>query len=87
MRDPVVTDEFYHGQAVDAETAREIFLEKLREEIKNDPDSGPNSEKARLALEYAEAYHDEFLKWAAERVLDELTPAFDNGWEERSERI
>lgn len=73
--DPVDHDLNQHLAAIDAETAREIFLENLQEEIKTDP-----AEKARLALLYAEAQGDQFFEWAAEKVLDEMTPAFEGGW-------
>lgn len=78
MKDPVKTDEYHHGRAVDAEEAKEIFMEKLREDVKADP-----AERARLALIYIEDHEEEFYGWAAQRLLDELTPVFGKGWDER----
>ena len=76
--DPVDRDFNEHSRAIDANTKREIFLEELRDQIRDDPD-----EKARLALLYAEAQGDQFFEWAAEQKFKELTPAYENGWDER----
>jgi hypothetical protein len=83
MRDPVDRDLNQHLAAIDAETVRELWLESLEEEIKDDSEL-----KKRLALIYAEDHEDKipeasFLEWARERLADERTPAYTHAWEEK----
>jgi hypothetical protein len=80
MRDPVLIDEFYHQQDLDAETAAERAEEAEEEKTLEDRES-----RARLALLYAEAHLNTvptlpFREWAREQICAETRPQWDKGW-------